>query len=90
MTSEDQEIERALKELGGLPLKRYCQLTGESANTIHQRKFQKIWVEGRELHKPEGGGIWVNLAAANLWITQRGGSPTMPKMVAGIVAEMKG
>lgn len=51
-----------------VPLKRYCELTGETANTVHVRRSKGIWIDGRHSKKIEGSGIWVNLKEVERWI----------------------
>lgn len=61
------ELHEAIERLGGLPLKRYCQITGETPNTVYQRKLKKVWLVGRELYRPEGADWWVDLVAVSAW-----------------------
>lgn len=63
--------QEAVERLGGLPLKRYCELTGESANTVYQRVHKKIWREGIEYAKPQGAGVWVLLDGVRAWALVR-------------------
>lgn len=66
MTEQD-----AIDRLGGLPLKRYCELTGESANTVYQRVHKKIWISGEQYVKPAGAGLWVLLDGVRAWTRAR-------------------
>lgn len=65
-------VAEALDRLGALPLKRYCELTGESANTVYQRIHKGFWKEGEQYAKPISTGVWVLLSGANAWLTGRG------------------
>lgn len=51
-----------------VPLKRYCELTGETAHTIHCRRSSGTWIDGKQSKKVPGGGIWVNLKEVERWI----------------------
>lgn len=66
------ELDKAIEAIGGIPLKRYCQITGELPNAIYQRKFRKVWLEGVHLTRPNGGDWWVDLAMVNAWRLQNG------------------
>lgn len=70
--------EEALDRLGGLPLKRYCELTGESANTVYQRIHKGLWKEGEQYAKPAGTGVWVLLDGAAAWLGARGKPDASP------------
>ena len=63
----------ALEMIGAVPLIRYCQITGEQPNAIHQRRYRGVWKVGRELLKPDGSDYWVDLAAVNEWVKKRTG-----------------
>lgn len=65
------QLDQMIHHIGGVPLKRYCQITGETPNTVYQRKFKEIWIEGRELYKPEGSDWWVDLVAVRAWMRGR-------------------
>lgn len=54
--------------LGSIPLKRYTQLTGETANAVYLRVRRGIWKRGVHVHQPEGAGLWVNLGAVREWV----------------------
>lgn len=51
-----------------VPLKRYCELTGETANAVHVRRSKGIWIDGRHSKKVAGIGLWVNLREVEKWI----------------------
>ena len=68
-------LQAAIDKLEMIPLRRYCQITGESHNAIHQRKFKGIWKEGVHLFKPDGSDWWVSLPAVREWVRGEGGEP---------------
>jgi len=80
------ELQEIVNRLAVLPLVRYCQITGENANAIHQRRHRGVWVVGRELLKPEGGDYWVDLVAVQDWVKERTGQ-TVAALVEGRVKE---
>lgn len=48
-------------------LERYCELTGESKNAVHQRRQAGKWVDG--IHcRVRDRRVWVNLEAAQKWV----------------------
>ena len=51
-----------------MPLKRYCDITGETANAIYLRHRRGVWKEGVHLHRPAGVDWWVDLAAVRAWV----------------------
>jgi len=61
-------LDQAIDALGGIPLKRYCQITGETPNAVYLRRLKGVWIEGVELYKPEGSDWWVDLAAVRAWV----------------------
>lgn len=65
-------LDQAIDALGGIPLKRYCQITGETVNAVYLRRMKGIWIEGVELYKPEGADWWVDLAAVQAWRKRNG------------------
>lgn len=75
------ELEAAVEAIGALPLKRWCEITGENVNAVHQRIYRKVWKDGVHVTKAEGGGWWVQLAAVRDWIA--GATPA--EMVASAV-----
>ena len=48
-------LEDCIRQLGVLPLARYCQITGENANAIYQRRHKGIWQVGVHLYQPDRG-----------------------------------
>lgn len=62
-------LEETIEKLGAIPLRRYCQITGESVNSIHQRIHKGTWKAGVHVVKPEGSDHWwVILTAVREWV----------------------
>jgi len=68
----------AVERLGGLPLKRYCEISGENANTIYQRIHKGLWLEGEQYVKPFGAGVWVLLDGVRAWALRKGRADPVP------------
>lgn len=49
-------------------LKRYCELTGDSAMAVHKRRGQGVWLDGKHTKIAGDGRLWVNLDAASDWV----------------------
>lgn len=81
MNTPDDVIKRA----GGIPLKRYCDVMGESSNTVYQRIFKQIWTEGVHYVKPHGTGVWVLLDGVQAWLTARQGGDVVAAVSAKVL-----
>ena len=66
------KLEDLIADLDAIPVKRYCQITGESPNTVHQRKFKGVWKEGVHLFHPKGSPMWVSISAVQTWLRNSG------------------
>jgi len=80
------DLQEFVNKLAVLPLARYCQITGENANAIHQRRHRGVWVVGRELFKPDGSDYWVDVVAVQEWVKERTGQ-TVAALIEGRVKE---
>jgi hypothetical protein len=49
-------------------LRRYCQLTGDTARAVHDRRRKGQWIDGKHCFLAPGRRVWVNLAEINAWI----------------------
>lgn len=61
-------LEDAIIKLGCLPLKRYCQITGETSNAVYQRLRKEVWKEGIHAFQPDGSAWWIDLVAVRAWV----------------------
>lgn len=50
-----------------LKVKKYEELTGDSASAVKQRRYKGIWCDGCE-SKLKNGSIWINLYAIDKWL----------------------
>ncbi|MTI12421.1 excisionase [Sansalvadorimonas verongulae] len=48
-------------------LSKYCELSGETRNTVNHKKKAGLWLEGREYRVAGDGCLWINLDAVNHW-----------------------
>ena len=54
--------------LNWLPLPKYLEQTGESADAVHKRVRSGHWLRGVHVRVPDGAkDLWVNLQAVNEW-----------------------
>lgn len=51
-----------------VPVKRYCELTGETANAVRVRRCRGIWIDGKHAKAVPGAGVWVNLEEVEKWV----------------------
>jgi hypothetical protein len=57
----------AVTTLAWVRVKRYCELSGETANTVHYRRRKKVWIDGVHT-KMQDGKLWINLVEIQKWI----------------------
>lgn len=63
-----ERLLRAVLEHGEwVPVKRYCDLKGETEAAVLSRRSKGIWRDGVESKFLKGAGLWVNLIAVNEW-----------------------
>lgn len=53
---------------GWITLTRYCELSGETRQSVHLRVSLGKWKRGVHYSAPDGGSSWVNLPAIVEWI----------------------
>lgn len=54
-----------------IPLKAYCDMTGESVEQVKERVSSKLWRMGTQVIKIPGcRDWWVDLTEVNLWVRQ--------------------
>lgn len=57
-------------------LRRYCELTGESVQAVHDRRRRGQWQDGKHCTVVDGRRLWINLPEVEKWIRQGGRSST--------------
>ncbi len=50
-----------------IKLKKYVELTGDSAAAVHARRRARKWLDGEQC-KIVDDALWVNLPAATVWV----------------------
>ena len=48
-------------------LKRYCEISGDTADAVDARKRRGKWLQGIHWQK-RSGAIWINLEEVSLWV----------------------
>lgn len=51
-----------------ITLKKYCELTGETSNTVHQRRKNGIWVDGIHCKIGPNNRLWINTEEVQKWV----------------------
>jgi hypothetical protein len=51
-------------------LKRYCELSGETADSVHAKRRAGHFVDGVQTKIADDGNLWVNLEAVEKWVEQ--------------------
>ena len=54
--------------IGLVRLRRYCELTGDTPQAVHDRRRKGVWVDGRHCFLTPGPRIWVDLFEVQSWI----------------------
>jgi hypothetical protein len=51
-------------------LKKYCELSGDTASAVHTRRNRGIWLDGVESRVGPDGNLWINVKEVDRWIEQ--------------------
>lgn len=49
-------------------LRRYCELTGDTAPAVHDRRRKGEWVDGKHCFLAPGRRVWIDLVEVNAWV----------------------
>ena len=49
-------------------LTKYCELTGETDESVRTRRKRRIWKDGKQSRIGPNGNIWVNVKEAQQWV----------------------
>lgn len=49
-------------------LKKYCDVSGDTANAVHARRKKGLWLDGVQCRLGPDGNLWVNLAEVEKWV----------------------
>lgn len=66
------KVEELIVEMGWIPLRRYCEITGQNPSTLHMRRVNGVWQEGVQIATPAGSGTYVNIHAIKAWCEAAG------------------
>lgn len=49
-------------------INRYCELTGETPDSVKHKRDKGLWLEGIHYRKAADGKLWYNLTEINKWL----------------------
>lgn len=49
-------------------LKRYCEISGDSANAVYAKRKKGIWLDGIQCKLGPDGNLWINLVEVDKWV----------------------
>ncbi|VEG91781.1 excisionase [Legionella spiritensis] len=49
-------------------LKKYCQVSGDTANAVHAKRKRGVWLDGIQCKLGPDGNIWINLIEVEKWV----------------------
>lgn len=52
-------------------LKKYCEVSGDTANAVHARRKKGLWLDGIQCRLGPDGNLWINLAEVEKWIESK-------------------
>lgn len=53
-------------------LKRYCALTGDTPQAVHNRRLRGDWIDGQHCCLVDGRRLWINLQEVEKWVANGG------------------
>ncbi len=51
-------------------LEKYCELTGETTDSVESKRRSGKWIEGTHWRIPADGRVWINLEEVEKWVSQ--------------------
>lgn len=57
-----------MTDIKWVKLKKYCEMTGETKDSVHGKRRKGIWLDGRECMVGPDGNLWINLEAVEQWL----------------------
>ncbi|MCG8990832.1 excisionase family protein [Laribacter hongkongensis] len=51
-------------------LEKYCELTGETTDSVEAKRRTGKWIEGTHWRIPADGRVWINLEEVEKWVSQ--------------------
>ena len=49
-------------------LKKYCELTGDTAPSVHAKRHKGQWLDGFQSKIGPDGNLWINLIEVEKWV----------------------
>jgi len=49
-------------------LKKYCELSGDTANAVHAKRRKGIWLDKIHCRVAQDGNLWVNTEEVDKWV----------------------
>ena len=60
----------SLSRLEWVKLNKYCELSGDTACAVRNRRKRGVWLDGKQAKCAPDGNLWVNLGAVEQWVEQ--------------------
>lgn len=60
-------------------LKRYCQVSGDTAHAVHSKRKRGMWLDGLHCKIGPDGNLWVNLLEVEKWV-ENGDQGTLQRL----------
>ncbi len=49
-------------------LKKYCNISGDTANAVHAKRKKGVWLDGIQCKLGPDGNLWVNTEEVERWV----------------------
>jgi hypothetical protein len=49
-------------------LRKYCELSGETADAVHSKRRKGMWADGIHCRIAGDGNLWINLDEVDRWV----------------------
>jgi hypothetical protein len=49
-------------------LKKYCELSGDTADAVHAKRRKGVWLDELQCRLAPDGNLWVNLGEVEKWV----------------------
>jgi hypothetical protein len=67
--AQNEQISKVTREIyiPVITLRRYCDITGETAQAVHDRRRKGEWVDGKHCHMKRGR-LWIDVPGIANWV----------------------